>query len=93
MSAPQDSPYNTEGGDMNIQDAFRVAKRDYKHLVALVGKRVRLQYTNDPYTELRAGDEGTVDHIDDAGTVFVAWDNGSKLGLVSEAGDRWVVIN
>jgi len=78
---------------VNIQDVFHVAKRDYKHLVALIGKRVRLQYTNDPYTHLRSGDEGVVDHVDDAGTLFVKWDNGSNLGLVSEAGDRWIVIN
>lgn len=64
----------------------------YQHLEALIGKRVRLQYTNDPYTNLRQGDEGTVDHVDDAGTLFVKWDNGSGLGLVSEAGDRWIVV-
>jgi len=27
-----------------------------KHLLALIGKRVQLQYTNDPYTGLRQGD-------------------------------------
>lgn len=64
----------------------------YAHLEALIGKRVRLQYTNDPYTDLRQGDEGTVDHIDDAGTMFVKWDKGSNLGLIAEYGDRWVVL-
>jgi len=64
----------------------------YAHLEALIGKRVRLQYTNDPYTDLRQGDEGTVNHIDDAGTMFVKWDNGSNLGLIAEYGDRWVVL-
>lgn len=65
---------------------------EYSHLVALIGRRVRLQYTNDPYTNLSQGDEGVVDHVDDVGTLFVKWDNGSRLGLVSEAGDRWEVI-
>lgn len=65
----------------------------YPHLHALIGKRVRLQYTNDPYTDLRQGDEGVVDFIDDAGTLFVKWDSGSGLGLIAEAGDRWVVIS
>lgn len=64
----------------------------YAHMEALIGKRVRLQYTNDPYTDLRQGDEGTVDHIDDAGTMFVKWDKGSNLGLIAEYGDRWVVL-
>ena len=65
---------------------------DYPHLVALIGKRIRLTYTNDPHTSLRQGDEGIVDLVDDYGTLFVKWDNGSNLGLVSEAGDRWVVV-
>lgn len=64
-----------------------------RHLQALIGRRVRLQYTNDPYTTLRQGDEGVVNFIDDTGTVFVTWDDGSGLGLNSEFGDRWVVID
>ena len=58
----------------------------------LVGERVRLIYCSDPYTRLQAGEEGTVDSVDDWGTVFVQWDSGSNLGLVEEAGDRFEVI-
>lgn len=58
----------------------------------LIGKRVRLQYTNDPYTELRQGDEGVVNFIDDYGTVFVKWDKGSSLGLITSEGDRFIVL-
>lgn len=54
----------------------------------LVGKRVTLLRTSDPYTDLKAGDEGVVDYIDDMGTVFVKWDNGSSLGLI-EGEDLW----
>ena len=43
--------------------------------------RVELVSTTDPYTSLKPGDKGTVCHIDDIGTVFVAWDNGSTLGM------------
>lgn len=57
----------------------------------LIGKRVRLVYTNDPYTNLKSGDEGTVNFVDDLGTVFVKWDSGSSLGLVS-GHDRYEVI-
>jgi hypothetical protein len=63
-----------------------------KHLLALIGKRVRLQYTNDPYTKLRQGDEGVINFVDDTGTISVKWDSGSSLGLNAEFGDRWVVL-
>jgi Domain of unknown function (DUF4314) len=58
----------------------------------LVGKRVRLEHTTDPYTKLRPGDEGVVDFIDDAGTIFVRWDDGSGLGLVLGE-DRFAVVS
>jgi hypothetical protein len=57
----------------------------------LIGKRVRLVRTSDPYTNLKSGDEGVVDFIDDIGTVFVKWDNGSGLGLVQGEDSYWVV--
>ena len=46
------------------------------------GARVELVYMSDPYTKLRSGDQGTVECVDDIGTVFVNWDNGSGLGVV-----------
>ena len=46
------------------------------------GTRVVLVRMNDPYTKLQPGDLGTVDFIDDAGTQFCRWDNGSTLGVV-----------
>lgn len=58
----------------------------------LIGKRIRLVFTNDEYTDLRAGDEGTVTFIDDTGTVFADWDNGSGLGLIEQYGDRFEVL-
>ena len=45
------------------------------------GARVALVRMNDPYTKLRPGDLGTVDFIDDAGSIFCFWDNGSTLGV------------
>ena len=47
----------------------------------LKGKRIELISTTDPYTELKPGDQGTVDFVDDTGTIHVSWDNGSQLGL------------
>ena len=38
------------------------------------GTRVVLVRMNDTYTKLRPGDLGTVEFIDDAGTLFCRWD-------------------
>lgn len=58
----------------------------------LKGKRVRLIRCNDPYTKLQPGLEGKVEFVDDLGTLFVKWDNGSTLGLCRDAGDQWQVL-
>jgi hypothetical protein len=52
------------------------------------GDRVRLIHCTDPYTQLQPGLEGTVSLVDALGTVHVNWDDGSRLGIVEEAGDR-----
>lgn len=44
------------------------------------GCRVELVRMADPFTNLRPGDQGRADFIDDVGTVFCIWDNGSTLG-------------
>ena len=46
------------------------------------GARVELVNMTDPYTKLKPGDLGTVDFVDDTGTVFIIWDSGSHLGAV-----------
>ena len=48
----------------------------------LRGKRIELISTSDPHTELKPGDRGNVDFVDDMGTIHVTWDNGSTLGMV-----------
>ena len=45
------------------------------------GARVVLLRMNDPYTKLRQGDRGTVLCVDDIGSIHVAWDCGSTLGI------------
>ncbi len=47
-----------------------------------IGTRIELISMDDPYTKLVPGDQGVLTHIDDIGTAFVAWNNGSSLGLV-----------
>lgn len=46
------------------------------------GIRVELVSMNDPYSKLKPGDQGTVNFVDDIGTVFIKWDCGSSLGAV-----------
>lgn len=46
------------------------------------GTRVEFREMSDPYTKLKPSDLGTVDFIDDTGTIFVNWDSGSSLGVV-----------
>ena len=53
------------------------------------GKRIKLEYTNDPYTHLKKGDEGTVELVKmNKGLGFdqmwVQWDSGSTLMLIDE---------
>lgn len=46
------------------------------------GTRVELVRMNDPYSKLKPRDKGTVDFVDDTGTIFCSWDSGSTLGVV-----------
>ncbi len=63
-----------------------------RNKTSLEGKRVRLIRCNDPYTKLEPGSEGKVEFVDDMGTLFVKWDNGSSLGLCRDDGDAWQVL-
>lgn len=60
-----------------------ISERELKHLKETypAGTRVELVHMDDPYTKLTPGLKGTVKVIDDMGTIFVAWDNGSGLGV------------
>ena len=53
-----------------------------KRQCSLVGCKVQLISTDDPYTKLKPGDIGVITHIDDSGTVFADWEDGSALGLI-----------
>jgi len=46
------------------------------------GTRVALVSMSDPYSKLKPGNQGTVDFVDDTGTIFCSWDIGSSLGIV-----------
>ena len=46
------------------------------------GTRIVLNHMDDPYSPVPDGMRGTVECVDDAGTVFPLWDNGRSLGVV-----------
>ena len=46
------------------------------------GTKVELISMNDPYRDMPPGLKGAVKSVDDTGTVFVRWENGSGLGVV-----------
>jgi len=46
------------------------------------GTRVRLDITRDPYNSVEPGTVGTVELVDDIGTVHAHWDSGQSLGLI-----------
>lgn len=54
--------------------------------------RVRFVHTDDPYTRLRPGDEGTAGRFTQLGGLSVRWDHGSTLSLLPDEGDQWEVL-
>jgi Domain of unknown function (DUF4314) len=58
----------------------------------LVGARIKLICTTDEYTKVKPGAEGTVRYVDALGTVHVCFDDGTRLGLIRRAGDRFRLI-
>ncbi|WP_312472476.1 DUF4314 domain-containing protein [Neobacillus sp.] len=47
-----------------------------------VGTRIELIHMEDPYGPIEPGMQGTVESVDDAGTLHMRWDNGRTLGIV-----------
>ena len=53
------------------------------------GQRIALVHTDDPHTDLRPGDTGTVRrHDQHLHTVHIDWDTGSRLSMCLDTGDR-----
>ena len=58
---------------------------------SLIGKKIELILCTDEFTALTPGTQGVIDYVDDTGTVFVNWDNGSRLGLIPGI-DKWKYV-
>lgn len=65
---------NTKDSQMNI--TF------FEKSDILMGNKLVLISTNDPYSSLKCGDTGIIDYVDDTGTIFVNWENGSHLAMI-----------
>lgn len=55
----------------------------------IIGKRIRLIFTNDPYTRLKTGDMGTITYASELPSrvggerqLWVSWDSGSNLAMI-----------
>ena len=74
---------------LRLKTLKELFEKDSDFDFTLCGKRIMLEYTNDPYTQLKAGDEGTVELVKmNKGLKFnqmwVQWDSGSTLMLIDE---------
>ena len=56
----------------------------------LKGKRIKCISMNDDYP-VESGELGTVDLVDDMGTIHVKWDNGRRLGIVPDEDEYEIV--
>jgi hypothetical protein len=85
----------TDGSDILTQvDAKRpkplrktllaAGKEELAARLVKVGSRVEIVRLVDEYSHLGTGDRGTVEFIDDAGTIHVRLDSGENLGIVLE---------
>ena len=66
---------------MNEFERLRKQAKIYKDRYP-PGTRVYLNNMDDPYAPVPADTKGTVDFVDDIGSLFVTWDNGRRLALV-----------
>ena len=46
------------------------------------GTRIILEHMDDPYAPVESGTRGTVQAVDDAGQIYMSWDNGRTLAVI-----------
>ena len=59
------------------QDKIKEIKQKYPK-----GTRIMLNSMDDPHHPVPSGTLGTVETVDDIGTIHMKWDNGRSLGLI-----------
>ena len=55
------------------------------------GTKIKLIHMEDPYKHPADGSIGTVDHVDDAGSIHMTWECGSSLAILPDV-DKFEVI-
>lgn len=55
------------------------------------GDTIVLDYTDDPYTQLKKGSKGIFEKYDGLGQLRIRWENGSNLSLIPEV-DKFHII-
>lgn len=63
----------------------------YKEAYHLLGKRIKLIKMLEDPLPIEKNTLGTINYIDDIGTIFVTWDNGRSLGLIPGV-DKWTYV-
>ena len=61
----------------------------------MIGTKIELEYTDDPFTNLKPGDTGVVTEYNEtpwSWQLGVKWDNGSSLQLIPDL-DKWKVLS
>ncbi len=81
--------------DRKVIEMFKNMFLSISLSLPMVGTKIKLDYTDDPYTNLKSGDTGVVTKYN--GTPWgwqlgVKWDNGSSLQLIPDI-DKWEVLS
>lgn len=72
-----------KGEDMNDFRRLEQLAKQYKALYPK-GTRIELQMMGSDPRPIEPGTRGTVDHVDDLGTIHCTFDNGRRLGIIPE---------
>lgn len=72
-----------------IEDELRQVERLRKQYPP--GTKIQCIQMDAPYHTVAPGSIGTVDHVDDVGTINMSWENESSLGLIPGE-DRFKII-
>ena len=75
--------YHTDGTVKAIQDHERSSTERMKELYP-AGTRIVLDKIYDSYCNLTPGSKGIVQEVDDVGTVYCVWQNGSMIGVIPD---------
>ena len=77
--------YDAVDKELIMKEIISKAALEARRQVYKPGTRIEIVRLDDPYASLKPGDRGWTTAIDDCGTVFADFDNGSSLGCLYDA--------